>query len=189
MRDIMVDLETLDTIASAAIVAIGAAQCNLVTGEIGSTFYRVVDLEGQLEAGMTLNPKTLYWWLQQSNEAREAITVEGKISLMDMCTKFAEWLHSIDPSGEKLRLWSNGASFDIPILTYAYNKCAQELPVKFWNQRDQRTVLGFYPPRLQEDYRRNNLRTGTHHNALDDCKHQVKYCAKILQELGVKELY
>ena len=66
MNDIMVDLETMDNVPSAAIVAIGAVQCNLTTGETGSEFYRVVDLEGQDKLGMTINPGTLYWWLQQS---------------------------------------------------------------------------------------------------------------------------
>ncbi len=47
MKDIMMDLETMDTVATAAIVAIGAVQCNLATGEQGDTFYRVVDLSWQ----------------------------------------------------------------------------------------------------------------------------------------------
>ena len=33
MKDIMVDLETMDNVPSAAIVAIGAVQCDLTTGE------------------------------------------------------------------------------------------------------------------------------------------------------------
>jgi hypothetical protein len=35
----------------------------------------------------------------------------------------------------------------------------------------------------------SNYREGTHHNALADAKHQIKYCSDILKELGVKELY
>lgn len=32
MKDIMVDLETMDNVPTAAIVAIGAVQCDLTTG-------------------------------------------------------------------------------------------------------------------------------------------------------------
>jgi len=195
MKDIMVDLETMDNVPSAAIVAIGAVQCDLTTGETGSSFYRVVDLAGQDKLGMSINAGTIYWWLEQSEGARLALCVEGKISLTSMCDKFSRWLGSIDPSGERLRLWGNGASFDNAIIRYAYRQCGKRLDpdsapgVKFWNDRDMRTIVGFYPSQMQEKWRRTVLRKGSHHNALDDAKHQVRYCAKILKELGVKELY
>jgi len=195
MKDIMVDLETMDNVSSAAIVAIGAINCDLTTGEIGSEFYRVVDLKGQDKLNMTINSETLYWWLQNPKGARDALCVDGKIFLEDMCKKFTKWLESIDPSGERLRLWGNGASFDNAILRYAYRQCGQTLHndagpgIRFWNDRDMRTIVGFYPKQLQEKWRRATLRTGDHHNALDDAKHQVKYCSDILKELGVTELY
>lgn len=189
MKDIMVDLETMDNVASAAIVAIGAVQCDLTTGELGETFYRVVDLQNQQEQGMTLNPSTMYWWLDQSDGARQGILEPNKVLLADMCDKFTKWLESLGPSTKNMRLWGNGASFDNAILRYAYRQCGREFPIEFWNDRDMRTILGFYPYQLQETWKRNNLRTGTYHNALDDCKHQVRYCSDILKELGVKELY
>lgn len=188
MKDIMVDLETMDNVPSAAIVAIGAVQCDLTTGKTGSTYYRVIDLEGQDKLSMTLNAKTIYWWLKQSDGARQALTVPGKITLEAMCKSFTKWLLSIDSSGEKLRLWGNGASFDNAIIRYAYRQCGQKLPIEFWNDRDMRTIVGFYPKQLQEIWRRTHLRKGQHHNALDDAKHQVEYCSDILSELGVKEL-
>lgn len=191
MKDIMVDLETMDNVASAAIVSIGAVQCNLATGEIGEEYYRVVDLKGQQELGMTLNAETIYWWMDQSKEAREALLIIGKINLSAMCTSFSKWLLRIDPSGERLRLWGNGASFDNAIIRYAFRQCKQDLheSVKFWNDRDMRTIVGFYPRQLQEKWRRSHYRRGTAHNALDDAKHQVVYCSDILSELGVEELY
>jgi exodeoxyribonuclease VIII len=112
-----------------------------------------------------------------------------------MCASFTKWLSSIDPSGDRLRLWGNGASFDNAILRQAYRNCNRSLHddkgpgVKFWNDRDMRTIVGFYPKQLQSDWRKNNFRRGAHHNALDDAKHQVRYCSDILKELGVKELY
>ena len=39
MKDIMVDLETFDNVKTSKIVSIGAVQCDLTTGEIGSKIY------------------------------------------------------------------------------------------------------------------------------------------------------
>lgn len=189
MNDVMVDLETMDNVASSAIVSIGAVHCDLITGETGSTFYRVIDLKGQQKFGRTLNPKTIYWWLNQGDSARQALLIESKILLEDMCDKFNKWLWSLGPNPETIRLWGNGASFDNAILRHAYRQYGKELNIEYWNDRDMRTIVGFYPRQLQEKWRRSNLRTGYHHNALDDAKYQVKYCSDILKELGVKELY
>lgn len=189
MKDIMVDLETMDNVPSAAIVAIGAVQCDLTTGEIGSSFYRVVDLKGQDKLNMTINSETLYWWLKQSDGARQALLVESKILLTTMCETLTKWICSLGEKPEHIRMWGNGASFDNAIIRYAYRQCEQDLPVEFWNDRDMRTIVGFYPKQLQEKWRRNTIRRGDHHNALDDAKHQVRYCSDILKELGVSELY
>ncbi len=140
-------------------------------------------------AGFTINAKTLYWWLERSDEARAAICQENKTDIVTMCTDFKNWLLSIDDSGQKLRLWGNGASFDNAIVRHAFRQCGNHLPIEYWNDRDMRTILGFYPSTLQAQYRKDTLISGTHHNALDDSKYQVKYCTHILNELGVTELY
>jgi hypothetical protein len=188
MNDIMLDLETMDNIGSSAIVSIGAVQCNLITGEIGEEYYRTVNLEGQVDLGLTMNAQTIYWWLGQSRGATDALLAPGKILLEDMCNSFDKWLKHLNRPGIK-RLWGNGASFDNAIIRNAFKRVDIEFPIPFWQDRDMRTIVGFYPKSLQEDWRRKNLREGTHHNALDDAKHQVKYCNHILQELGVEELY
>jgi hypothetical protein len=196
MKDIMLDLETMDSVRSASVVSIGAIQCNLITGEMGKTYYRVVELKGQMEDGATISTDTLYWWLQQSQGARDGIVIEGRILLTDMCTSFSKWLNSLSNSTNTgtispkyLRLWGNGASFDNAIIRHVFERCKVPMPIDFWNDRDMRTIVGFYPRQLQDTYRRNNIRTGVYHNALDDCKYQIKYCSHILKELGVTELY
>lgn len=188
MNDIMVDLETMDNIGSSAIVSIGAVQCDLITGETGEEYYRVVNLEGQAEYGRTIDHQTLYWWLGQSKGARDGILAPGKILLTDMCASLQKWLYHIGFPKQK-RLWGNGASFDNAILRSAFKACDTEFPIPFWQDRDMRTIVGFYPKQLQEEWKWKNMRKGTYHNALDDAKYQVQYCSHILQELGVKELY
>jgi len=185
MKDIMVDLETMDNTMTAKIVSIGAVECDLTTGEQGSSYYRVVNLK---DSPGTINAETLYWWLEQSDSARQALTIPGKESSKEMCESFTRWVSCLNSHNDTIRLWGNGASFDNAIIRQAFRYNGLEFPIKFWNDRDMRTIVGFYPSQLQEIWRRSHIRTGTHHNALDDCKHQIEYCTHILQELGVKEL-
>ena len=69
----MVDLETMDNVATSAIVSIGAVECDLITGETGAEYYRVINLEGQQELGFSINAETIYWWMNQSDAARQAL--------------------------------------------------------------------------------------------------------------------
>lgn len=188
MYDIMLDLETMGNGAGAAIVAIGAVECDLPSGEIGSTFYRVIDLHGQ-EDIRDIDPGTLYWWLKQSKGARESLLIDGKVEAGLFPAMFNRWIDSLEVPKEKLRLWGNGATFDNTILVDYYRSYRYQFPIDFKNHRDMRTLVGFYPRQLLSDYYRNAVRVGTHHNALDDAKFQVKMCAHILQELGVEEMY
>jgi exodeoxyribonuclease VIII len=187
MNDIMVDLETLDNVASSAIVSIGAVQCDLTTGKTGEEYYRVIELQDQLDFGFTVNASTLNWWMKQSLGARSVFNVDGKILPIEMCNTFSMWLASLG-NPDNFRMWGNGASFDNAILRYFYSKYGQIFPIPFWNDRDMRTIVGFYPQSLQKDWKIKNQRMGTYHNALDDAKYQVKYCTHILQELGVERL-
>ena len=188
MNDIMIDLETMDNVASSSIVSIGAVECDLITGETGSEYYRVVSLEGQIDNGLTIWHETLEWWMGQSDGARHSLTRDNKELPVSLCESFTKWINSLKAPVENIRLWGNGASFDNAIIRHFFRVYGLNFPIKFWNDRDMRTILGFYPKSLQEQYRKNNMRVGTYHNALDDCKHQIKYCSHILQELGVKEL-
>jgi exodeoxyribonuclease VIII len=105
-----------------------------------------------------------------------------------MCASLNTYLQ-LCGNPERFRLWGNGASFDNAIIRNVYAVQGYKFPIPFWNDRDMRTIVGFYPDQLAIEWKRNNLRKGTHHNALDDAKHQVRYCNHILQELGVKQLY
>ncbi|HSG30870.1 MAG TPA: 3'-5' exonuclease, partial [Thermodesulfobacteriota bacterium] len=126
----MCDLETMDNTATAAIVSIGAVECNLITGEIGKTFYRVIDLTDQKG---TINAETLYWWMGQSDSARKALLVPGKISIIEMCNSFTRWINYLTAANDSIRLWGNGASFDNSILRQTFRFYKKEFPIKYWN--------------------------------------------------------
>jgi exodeoxyribonuclease VIII len=181
-KDVMIDLETMGTAANAAIVAIGAVNFDSHTGEIGSTFCRVVDLESSMAARGSVDAKTILWWVKQGAEAREAITAEGD-HLLNVLQDFSRWLtgneenaHLYSPS--EVYLWGNGAEFDNAILASAYRNSLITLPWKFWNDRCYRTVKAMHPEIKME-------RTGTHHNALDDAVSQAHHLIAICKAAAV----
>jgi DNA polymerase III epsilon subunit-like protein len=168
MSNIMVDLETMGNGSTAAIVAIGAVKFS-AKGLGLEEFYEVIDLNSSVQAGLTIDPDTLMWWMKQSDEARKALTGKN-VPLFKALKEFSRFVGN---SGEA-KIWGNGASFDNPILANAYRAVNLEQPWRFWNDRCYRTVKSLLGNGIPME------RVGDHHNALDDAKSQALHLIKIL---------
>ena len=191
MLDIMIDLETMGTSPNSAIVSYGAAAFDYKTGEIGHTIYRVIDLRDTMKyPEFNIEAGTLYWWLEQSEEARQALVQDdNRESLLQAMLSLETFILGVG-NPHRLRLWGNGPTFDNAMIRYTHRVArGTDLPIPFWNDRCVRTVKGFYPDNMFKEWRIDNSRRGTYHNALDDAKYQIKYLCHILKELGVEDLY
>ena len=166
--DVMVDIETMGNGSDAAIIAIGAWEFNVETKSLGRCFYRIVDLQSSVDAGMKMDASTVMWWLKQSEGARAAISKPGE-SLTTVLKVFADWF----PKGATL--WGNGATFDNVILASAYRLTKQERPWKYSADRCYRTLKNLHPGDQQET-------VGIAHNALDDAKSQALHALKLLSK-------
>jgi len=187
MNDFMVDLETLGTGMNSATLEIAVVQCDLITGKLGSQFIRSVDVNASQRDGFDIDGNTFYWWLQQPQFARNTISDGSKIEIAEALKDLNEyWDHLGNP--KNFRLWGNGPSFDNAMIRHAYLKLDMECAIPFWQDRCVRTVVGFSPKQILQNFKQTNLRPGAH-NALADCKYQIKYCSYILQMLGCEELY
>lgn len=177
MIDIMVDLETLDTRASASILSIGAVRLDWNTLEAVDPFYIIIDPESCKAVGLTESASTVAWWGGQSEEARRVFT-DPNVPLSSALHGFARYLSSYGKS--KVRLWGNGSDFDNVILINAYDALGYDAPWMFYNNRCFRTVrkmLGH----LIEDPKRG----GTHHNALDDAIFQAQILLQLKDHLKI----
>lgn len=119
----MIDLETLGTSSTAAIVQLGAVKFDPTGAEPldhGATFERTVTIESNLRLGRTVDGPTIAWWLGQSAEARRAIT-EDAVNLGKALNEFRSWL--LDGAQTEIVIWSHGAAFDVPILESAWRAC------------------------------------------------------------------
>lgn len=149
----MLDLETMATTPTAAIVQIGAVLFNADRVDDWQVpldhhlrdFECTIALQSSLLAGLDLDSGTLAWWRQQSTEAKASISGEA-VSLNIALENFTQWFWSLQPHLEKrpqsvIKLWAYGAAFDVAVLENAYNKCGLEAPWYYRNVRDTRGLF------------------------------------------------
>lgn len=187
-RHIMVDLETMDTEDSAAILTIGAV-CFDPRGkdteesmrnklDEGHGFSIRCSLESNMVLGRTVSAGTIMWWMNQSESARDAL-VNGKQYPVGMAlSNFRQWLTALKPKAT--RVWAKDPDFDCNILVHAMKMTHEIWPFHFADNRSVRTIMDLaYPdgdcPRIGE---------GVAHDAYDDAVMQalvVQHCHHVLE--------
>lgn len=172
--DVMLDLETMSNKPNAAIIAIGAVQFDITGQFLGEKFYQLIDLESAVDAGGVMDPDTVLWWLQQSDEARAALNTDSKMAMVQALRKFQKWL--ADQAQKKdIKVWGNGAAFDNVILTSAYDRLEMMVPWHYWNDRCYRTIKNLH----QNIPMQGN---GIKHNALNDAENQALHLIRLLNQ-------
>lgn len=178
MKDLMIDIETLGTDVDAPVLSVGACFFDIKTGEIGTTFHGKIAVTDALKYG-SMCGETFAWWMRQSDEARLAV-IDGQQTTKEVLTEF-HFFVARNCDLEEVRPWGHGAAFDIAILERLFHKAVgngvhpadrREAPWNFRNVRDTRTIRA-----LGEDagHQFTEDRGGTHHDALDDAKHQARW--------------
>jgi hypothetical protein len=169
MTHVMLDLETWGTGPGSALRSIGACVFDPELGygslsdDSHDIFYANIDRASCEAEGLTIDPDTVFWWSQQSDEAQAALLTEPQ-PLRIVIAEFKIWWFQ---RGAKF-VWSNGASFDEVLWRAACEKVGVRPPWHYRNVRDTRTiwdVAGIDPKNIQ--------RSGTKHNALTDARHQA----------------
>lgn len=172
-KAISIDIETLGTRPGCTILSIGA--CEFTDKGVGTQFYDGITVESCSQWGLTIEPRTVLWWLEQKDDARQFIT-QGKKSDLDVVltnlrTAF-KW--------KGKQVWCNGASFDFPILTAAYDAVGQNVPWEYWAQMDYRTLKNFVPRDVYEKFK---VEPVVKHNALADAVAQAETTIELLRYL------
>lgn len=171
LRHVMIDLETMGTLPSAAIVSIGAVIFDPRVNKVSrKTFY--TELEWT-EQNRLVCENTQDWWEKQSSDTKDALY--GLDDLKTELVRLAKFLPN------DCKVWGNGCNFDITILEDAYRQHKLDIPWKFWNVRDCRTVKDMY-----ESSRGgwDKKMGGTKHNALQDAIYQAQYINEMWKSLA-----
>ncbi len=183
MRRVMLDLETYATDSDAMILSIGAVKFDedlpqVICGE----FYTPVAQAYQKEKwGRVVDPRTVQWWKEQGEQARQVLDDSGEHGMAPMLDqallKFTFWL-----GGEALEIWGNGSDFDNIILGSAYEATSLSRPWSHGKNRCFRTLKNLGIPLESKD----GVERSCHHHALDDARYQAHYAAAWLRKLKEK---
>ncbi len=169
MTEVMLDFETFGNGKRACIVQIGACYFNRVTGQIGDTYKKNVDARDAVKNGGVIDADTIYWWLGQSPQAIQSITSDPKIGIVAAMGGLNEFLK------DAKCIWSH-ATFDFVILSETLRQLGIKPNFRYQSARDIRTLIDITGTKIEK-----SEREGTHHDALDDCKFQVKYVVQALR--------
>jgi hypothetical protein len=172
---LMVDIETFGSKSHSVICSLAAVEFDIATGQTGKTFKENIDVQSCLELGLKIDGSTLEWWLNQSNEARTGL-LTCKMPLPLVINRF--WSFFKNLCNDEMKVWGNGARFDLGILENATTACGMLIPWKHWNERDVRTLVSFAP-----EIKKEMPFEGVKHDAIADCMHQIKYCSAIYQQI------
>lgn len=169
-RHIMIDIETLSTCSNAVILSIGAVEFDATT--LGKKFHTTIDIDSCLKHGLSIEGRTVAWWMDQSDNARNVFRTPG-YTLPDVLQAFS---FTSEMPWSNAQVWANGTDFDIAILANAYKKCGMKVPWAYNAVRDYRTMRKEFPIVKTEPI--------VAHNALDDAIAQAKTLQAIWASLS-----
>lgn len=169
----MIDFETLGTGKNACVIQIGACYFDRLTGEIGDTFFCNVDPKSAIKSGAEMDADTVYWWMKQSEEARDSVMEPPREDIYTAFEALNEFLYNAR------HIWSH-ATFDFVIMSETLKRLSIRPNFKYISARDIRTLTDLADVRVDAQ---TFPREGIHHNGLDDCKYQVKYCVACFKAL------
>lgn len=177
---VSVDLETVGLDFDAPVFAIGAVRFT----EDGSTlpegcpgeFYRLINLRGQAPVEIS----TLYWWLQQSPQARAELALSEKAPhVCEVLSEFTAWLTAGYMSTFEGAVWVRGDR-DGAWLENMYKRVAgRELPYRYNKVQNQRTLLDFAERHMNMDVWVE--RDTPMHHALHDAHYQAKCLQRVFK--------
>jgi len=167
---IMLDIETMGNKSDAAIIAIGAVAFD--KNGVKDKFYSQCSLASAVDIGLKMDASTVIWWLKQSDQARAAFADNDEAQAIQLSLIEFVQFYKKNNGGA---VWGNGATFDNVILTTAFELAQIQKPWKFWDDKCYRTIKDTF-----KDVKL--VRTGVHHNAVDDAESQALHLIEIAKK-------
>lgn len=170
IRNVMIDLETYDTVPGGIILTVGAC-----TFDLRESFYERISFQDSIQHGFTESRDTARWWDKQDVAVKEE-AMGGTSGCLDLVVKLADWMAGLEHKSN-IRVWGNGADFDLPILRAYYDRLGVPLPWGPFSGRCYRTLKDLLP-HITPD-----VKNKTKHNALEDAIYQARHAVLLLNAL------
>lgn len=176
MKDLMIDIETMGNTLNAVMIQLAAVFFDRKTGETGQEFCMSIAPITCEEWGFTKDESTVKWWSEQNQDVLNEI-LNNPFHVKEVMDSFVEFLGN---DLKNLLVWSH-ATFDFPIVQN-YLKTLTESYMPYRGARDIRTLVDL----SGIDLEKYDWANGKTHNALDDCKFQIKYCVDAMNMIADK---
>lgn len=167
MKQIHIDLETLDTEHTAKVLSLGAA-CG------SKTLYVEID-QSHYGPQFTESQSTVDWWAAKGGfkPHTDSLTTPHS-ALASLCA----FIHDAS-GGDDFEVWANSPTFDCAIIRNHYRAFNMACPWGYWQERDVRTIR-----KLAERLRLNVARLTNPHHALIDAQNQEALVCAVQRTLG-----
>ncbi|MFA6688848.1 MAG: 3'-5' exonuclease [Sphaerochaetaceae bacterium] len=141
--NVMIDIETLGQGPDACVAEIGAVA---VIGGLERLLDINVSLSSAIEAGGRIDPETVQWWLLRDADARRTMADNyHRAAIGEALRDLADFIHAARDACGGVRVWSCGSDLDLVILAGYYRRIGEEIPWKYWESRDYRTLRAMFP--------------------------------------------
>lgn len=183
LNNVMIDLETMDTVDSAVILAIGLVpfddrkEQRIEELQLDSmVLYPDVGVQYR-EMDRTVSPETVRWHCEDKDRAALFLEYLSGKKACSVSTALDFLIEVINPG---MHVWANAPSFDLAILHHLAKQAGRDLPFAFYHERDFRTIkhiakyLGITP--LDKDQSKA-------HRADYDAVYQACYTQRVLCNL------
>lgn len=181
LNNCMIDTETWGTQSRSIITTIGAVIFDPWSNELGAEFHAGIQPESAMKAGLRIDASTIVWWLGQSQDARSKLI--DKLSMAQplaiVLLEFRDFLTANTPAiaNIDMRVWGNGADFDLALIQQAYESLDLPRPWKYNAGRCFRTLKAEFG--APGDF----ISPTTSHDALADARAQAMTVQRIYSRL------
>jgi len=178
MKDMMLDLETLGSDYGSVITQIGACYFDRNTGEIRETFSVNIDPKSATNLGFHIEYGAVEFWMGQKNRTWME---EPRIHILKAFDDYKEF------SKKAKCVWSH-ATFDFSMLLDACFRLKRQPLNHYSSTKDIRTLMELVKEVSGSESisKKDDEIPEDAHDALADCKRQVKYCVEAMKLLGIK---
>ena len=172
MKDVMLDIETLGTSYNSIVIQVAMVYFDRKTKAVGKSLIINIDPVDCNKYGLIYDDKTVDWWNEKPESVKESVFSNPK-PLKDALLEINNFLEF------GVKIWCH-TTFDMPILSNAFDKVGIKPHWHYTNFRDIRTLVDISGIDLK-NYDWDSFKT---HNALEDCCFQIFYCVDGMNKLS-----
>lgn len=191
--DIMLDVETMGNSNKPVLAQLSAVAFRVADGVALGEFNKLISPQSCVAAGLVCTGNTLDWWLTQDKATFNNVIVRALLEgeeLPAVLTSFSGWLEQMkkENKSKTVKLYGNGPAADCVWVRSAYEGTKITAPWPYWDDACVRTYVDIGRRVFGFDPKKEIPFVGDKHDAIADCKHQIKYVTAIYNKIqGAKK--